>query len=146
MIKPFLARRDIKRYQTPDQTRYILFIPWHFPLHNDSTIVGASKEAERQFEINYPAIYKHLLSYKELLEKRNKAETGVRYEWYALQRCAATYYEEFEKPKIVVPAIIQKPENILDSQSFYSNDKTTIVCTDSYFVLAVMNSKVTDFS
>ena len=27
-----------------------------------------------------------MLEYKEPLSKRNKAETGIRYEWYAMQR------------------------------------------------------------
>ena len=31
---------------------------------------------------------------------RNKTETGVRYEWYALQRWGADYWEEFERPKL----------------------------------------------
>jgi len=79
------------------------------------------------------------------LESRNKAETGIRYEWYALQRCAASYFKEFDKPKIIVPAIIKKPSNCWDSTGFYSNDKTTIVATDSKYVLGIMNCRITDF-
>ena len=33
---------------------------------------------------------------------RNQEETGKRYEWYALQRCAASYYPEFEKNEKVI--------------------------------------------
>jgi len=47
----------------------------------------------------------HLLQFKDALSKRNKEETGIRYEWYALQRCAATYYPEFEKEKVVFKAV-----------------------------------------
>ena len=39
--------------------------------------------------------------YKDKLSKRNKAETETRNEWYALQRCVATYYKEYKKEKIV---------------------------------------------
>ena len=55
-------------------------------------IKGASQEAENQFRIQYSAIYNHLLKYKTELSNRNKAETGVRYEWYALQRWGANYW------------------------------------------------------
>ena len=40
----------------------------------------------------YPAVYNHMLEYKEPLSKRNKAETGIRYEWYAMQRWGAKYW------------------------------------------------------
>ena len=43
-----------------------------------------------------------MLEYKEPLSKRNKAETGIRYEWYAMQqRWGAKYWEDFSKPKII---------------------------------------------
>lgn len=44
-----------------------------------------------------------MLQYKEPLSKRNKAETGIRYEWYAMQRWGAKYWEDFSKPKIIYP-------------------------------------------
>ena len=71
---------------------WLIWIPWHFPLHLDSTIEGASKKAEMEFEKQYSAVYNHLFEYKEPLSKRNKAETGIRYEWYALQRWGSKYW------------------------------------------------------
>jgi len=79
----------------------LIFIPWHFPLHNDSNIKGSSKKAKIAFEKRYPVVYSHLCEFKEKLSQRNKSETGIRYEWYALQRCAASYYWQFDKEKIV---------------------------------------------
>lgn len=93
IIRPILRGRDIKRYSYEFADKWLIYVPWHFPLHKDTSITGASKEAEHEFEKQYPAIYNRLLSYKPILEKRNKAETGIRYEWYALQRCAATYMD-----------------------------------------------------
>jgi hypothetical protein len=101
IIKPILRGRDIKRYYYKWAGLWVIFIPWHFPLHNDTSIQGASEKAENEFIRQYPSVYNHLLKYKESLSKRNKEETGIRYEWYALQRCAATYYPEFEKEKVV---------------------------------------------
>lgn len=34
------------------------------------------------------------LHYKTELSARNKAETGIRYEWYAMQRWGANYWDD----------------------------------------------------
>ncbi|AAQ66010.1 type IIS restriction endonuclease, putative [Porphyromonas gingivalis W83] len=101
IIRPILRGRDIKRYSYDWAGLYIVYIPWHFPLHLDSTITGASEKAEDAFKASYPAVYRYLEGYKDLLTKRNQAETGIRYEWYALQRWGANYWEDFSKPKIM---------------------------------------------
>lgn len=147
VIKPFLAGRDVKRYQVPKAEKYLLFIPWHFPLHNDESISGASPKAEAALKEQYPALYDYLVGHKDRLSARNKAETGIRYEWYALQRCAATYYEEFDREKIIIPAIVNKPSYTIDKEQHYSNDKTSIIpITDKdYYLLALLNSKAVDF-
>jgi hypothetical protein len=86
-----------------------------------------------------------LFSFKSQLEDRNKAETGIRYEWYALQRWASDYYHEIPKNKIIIPAIIQRPSMAFDTNGIFSNDKTTIVISESKYLLAVLNSKITDY-
>jgi hypothetical protein len=95
IIRPILRGRNIKRYGYEFADLYLLFVPWHFPLQNDNSIQGASEKAEKEFEKQYPAIYYHLLKYKKELSARNKAETGIRYEWYALQRWGANYWDIF---------------------------------------------------
>ncbi|BCB96415.1 hypothetical protein JZK55_13370 [Dissulfurispira thermophila] len=127
IIKPILRGRDIKRYYYEWAGLWVIFIPWHFPLHEDLTIQGASEKAEKEFKKQYPAVYNHLIQFKEQLSKRNKEETGIRYEWYAMQRAAATYYPEFEKEKVVWQRITQEPTFclvepnvfILDSMAFF---------------------------
>jgi len=126
IIRPILRGKDIKKYGYNFAELYLLFIPWHFPLHRDTNITGASKEAELAFQREYPAIYKHLLQYKEQLSKRNKAETGIRYEWYALQRFGSNYMDDFNKQKVVwkrVGSILRfafddKKMAVLDSTCF----------------------------
>ena len=101
LIRPILRGRDIKRYRYDWAELWLIYIPWHFPLHKDPTIQGASKKAEDTFKMQYPAVYQHLIQYKPQLSARNKAETGIRYEWYAMQRWGANYSDDFNKPKIV---------------------------------------------
>jgi len=107
IIKPFLRGRDIKRWQTEHRDLWLLFIPWHFPLQDSPGIAGACTEAECAFRKEYPAVYQHLFQYKAELSVRDKSETGLKYEWYALARYRE-YWREFLKPKIFFPAIKQR--------------------------------------
>ncbi len=95
-----------------------------------------------KFQRNYPAVYKHLLKYKKQLSDRNKDETGIRYEWYALQRCAASYWEEFEKPKIVYPDIAQTPEFCYDKESLYIGNTLYLIPTNEIWLLGILNSNI----
>ncbi|PWL58626.1 MAG: hypothetical protein DBY35_12455, partial [Bacteroidales bacterium] len=100
LIRPILRGRDIKRYGYEWSNLWLIWVPWHFPYHLDTSIKGASEKAEAAFMVQYSAVYQHLLQYKEQLSARNKAETSIRYEWYALQRWGANYWDDFSKPKI----------------------------------------------
>ena len=145
IIKPLLRGRDIKRYCYDYNDLYLLFIPWHFPLNKDDTIIGASLKAEEEFKNNYKAVYNHLLNFKEQLLQRNKAETGIRYEWYALQRCAASYYEEFYKPKIIYQEICQEASYALDESKSFINNTGYIMTSEKYnlkVLLSLLNSKL----
>lgn len=106
LIRPILRGRDIKRYGYEWADLWLIYIPWHFPYQFDESIQGASEKAEIAFKEQYPAVYSHMLQYKEPLSKRNKAETGIRYEWYALQRWGAKYWEKLIKQ--IVGAVVER--------------------------------------
>ncbi|MDN4011045.1 TaqI-like C-terminal specificity domain-containing protein [Chryseobacterium gambrini] len=143
IIRPILRGRDIKRYGYESADLWILFIPWHFPLHNDPSIKGASEEAEYQFRNNYPAVYKHLSLYKEPLSNRNKAETGIRYEWYALQRWGANYWEDFFVQKIMYPNMTKFLPFYLDDKGFMQNDKSFMITGKHLaYLTAFLNSSL----
>ena len=142
IIKPLLRGKDIKKHQSNWTNLYLLFIPWHFPLHGDPRISGASGVAENRLKENYPSIYSHLLQYKDKLSKRNRSETGIRYEWYALQRCARTYYFEFEKEKIVWQEMATEGTFLIDRNEFYSLDTTRILTGEHLaYLLGILNSR-----
>ena len=143
IIRPILRGKDIKKYGYNFAGLYLLFIPWHFPLHNNKDIVGASQEAEKAFQQEYPAIYNHLLQYKTQLSSRNKAETGIRYEWYALQRFGSNYMNDFSKPKIIYPNMTKYLPFLFDDKKFFVNQKCFII-TGKYigFLTAFFNSSL----
>ena len=115
LIRPILRGRDIKRYGYDWANLWLIYIPWHFPYQFDESIQGASEKAENAFKEQYPAVYSHMLQYKEPLSKRNKAETGIRYEWYAMQRWGAKYWEDFNKPKIVWARLMRITQSDIDA-------------------------------
>jgi adenine-specific DNA-methyltransferase len=147
IIKPLIQGKNIHKYVGSDSNLYLIFIPWHFPLQADERIKGASDKAEKEFQKTYPDIYYHILQFKNQLLKRNKEETGKRYEWYAMQRCANTYYPEFEKEKILWQGVAKRIEFCYDDQGHFC-DVTAFIMTGKnlkYF-LAILNSKFFQFS
>ena len=150
IIRPILRGRDIRRYGYEFADLWLLFVPWHFPLHEDSTIQGASQKAEEAFKIQYPAVYSHLLSYKAELSNRNKTETGIRYEWYALQRWGANYWEDFYKQKIVYPGLMRIAKSNstnfprfaldLNQNYFFGNDCYFIAGEHIEYLWLILNS------
>ncbi|WQY49508.1 class I SAM-dependent DNA methyltransferase [Helicobacter pylori] len=147
LIKPILRGKDIKRYSYEWAGEWVIFIPWHFPN------TGSPKDMEqneKDFSIHYPIIYAHLLSHKDELLKRNKDETGKRYEWYCLQRWAASYLQDFEKEKIVYPCIMAKePCFVYEEKGFYAPAPANIITGDKIeikYLTALLNSKCIYFA
>ena len=146
LIRPILRGRDIKRYGYNWAGLYLIYIPWHFPFQFDTTITGASEKAEEAFKQQYPTVYSHMLQYKERLSNRNKAETGIRYEWYAMQRWGANYWEDFLKPKIMYPNMTKFLPFYYDEKAFYQNDKSFMITGKHVsFLTAFLNSSLFKF-
>jgi hypothetical protein len=125
VLKPFLRGRDVKRWRCEMQDLWLIF-------------------TRRGIDIKkYPAIHEHLLQFKKrLMPGVPGGRKPGSYEWYEIQDNIA-YWQEFEQPKIVVPAIEDGVNYAPDSVGFYSNDKTSIAIPPSVpFTLAVVNSSI----
>lgn len=134
IIKPFLAGRDIKKYQPPKSDKYLIF-------------------TKRGIDIDkYPVIKNYLHKFKKQLSPKPKNFTGVKwegrkpgsYKWYEIQD-AIDYYNEFEKPKIIYPNILKKPEFTFDTSNWYTNQKCFIISIDDKYLLGVLNSRLFHF-
>lgn len=124
IIKPWLRGRDVKRWKTTPKDFWLCYVGWETKIDQ------------------YPAIKKHLNGFRKELTDRPEVKAG-RVPWYAMSRYASDYWQEFEKPKIVIPAIVQSVEYAPDFGNHYTNDKTTIcVADDLNYLLGVLNSKV----
>ncbi|MEI6430038.1 MAG: N-6 DNA methylase [Pseudanabaena sp. ELA607] len=140
IIKPLAVGDDVRKWHIRDSDQWLLFIPWHFPLHRDTSITGVSEKAENLFKREYLAVYEHLLSFKKELLQRNKAETGIRYEWYALQRCAASYWQILEQTKIIYPEIAMSSRFALDIEEMYPLKTVFSIPKNDLYLLGILNS------
>ncbi len=135
LIKPFLRGKDVKRYAVDDTGKYILMIPKGWTNKH----LQGKKKPWGWLQDAYPAIANHLSKFQKEAEQRDDQGDY----WWELRACE--YYPEFEKPKIIVPAIAQRASMFLDEKSFLSNDKTTIIGSADHYLLGILNSKVSDF-
>jgi len=136
VLKPFLRGRDVKRWRVEFGDRYLIKIessenkvhPWSGK---------PEREAEKTFAKTYPAIHGFFDGQRKALIDRY--DQG-KYFW-ELRSCS--YWEEFEQPKVIVPAIQNDVNYATDVTCFYSNDKTSILIPTSVpFTLAITNSQV----
>jgi hypothetical protein len=131
IIKPFLAGRDIKRYQQPVSDKYLIFTRHGIDIKK------------------YPAIEKHLLPFKERLMPKPRNFNGKEwkgrkpgaYQWYEIQD-TIDYFEEFEKPKIIYAEIAIKGQFTIEKNNFYGDTTSYILRSDSKYLLGVLNSKL----
>lgn len=134
VIKPFLAGRDIKRYKQPEaDTFLILFkcgdtVEWFGKLDEEKAL---SKMRER-----YPAIIAYLEGYEKAAKKRwDKGDY-----WWELRSCA--YYDEFEKPKLMMPDIALRAEISYDILNHYCVNTAYFIPVDDKYLMGVLASKL----
>ena len=124
LIKPWLRGRDIRRWQAHSPGLYIIF-------------------SSRGVDIDqYPAIREHLKWFRSDLEDRATAHL---HPWYELQQPQEGIYQEFVHPKIVWPEIARTMRFSFDSTGSYVNNKCYILPTSDVWLLAVLNSSLTEF-
>lgn len=134
VIKPFLLGRDIKRYQEPETTRYLIF-------------------TRRGIDIKkYPAIEKHLLQFKTRLMPKPKNYKGAKwpgrkpgsYKWYEIQD-TVDYFKFFEQFKIIYPDISQTGNFTIDRSNTYLANTGYLIPYPENYLLGILNSRLFSF-
>ena len=97
LIKPFLAGRDIKRYEQPRSDKYLILIARREWIDEKSAM--RVMHLSQLKENNLTPIAKPSAAQ----DKGGKDETGSTIGGRLQDTC--DYYEEFEKPKIMLPDI-----------------------------------------
>ena len=151
LIKPFLQGRDIKPYGGATAENWLILIPKGFTikqnLPNKSSNYLMEPPPPRYgnmdydpawdwFKENYPAVAKHLLSFKSKAEIRTDKGDF----WWELRAC--DYYDKFEKPKIMYQKFQVKPCFIFDETGVFCNDSMWIIPSNDKFLVGILNSKL----
>jgi len=117
IIKPLLKGKDLEKYRIDFQNRYLIY-------------------AKQGIQIdNYPAIKSHLEQYKEQI-----GSTATDEEWYELMQDQAEYERFFENGKICYPDISKECSFAMDDEGFYLANTCYFIPSDSYALLAILNS------
>jgi hypothetical protein len=134
LIKPFVIGRDIKRYQALKNNLFLIFLPKGW------TKLNKNGHASKWFSQSFPAIYNYLVFFEQKASKRfDQGEY-----WWELRAC--NYYEEFNKPKIMIPDISLRGNCAFDENGeFYSVNTSYIIPVNDKYLLGLLNSKLIDF-
>ena len=129
ILKPFLRGRDVKRWQVESADLWLI-----------ATFPALKLKIE-----DFPAIEKHLLSFGKgkLEQSGNEGSRKKTFnKWFETQD-QINNWQEYEKTKIILPAIENKCAFAIDESGFYGNDKTNIcIAEEPGFVAAILNSSV----
>lgn len=135
LIKPFLAGRDIKRYAVNFKDSYLILIPCGWTNDNRKEV-----DPWEYLKINFPGISSHLETFKERAAKRSDQGDY----WWELRSCA--YYDEFNKPKLLLPDISKRGNFVLDrSDNYYLVNTAYIIGNADLYLLGILNSKLITF-
>jgi hypothetical protein len=132
IIKPYIAGRDVQRYQSLPSGKYIIF-------------------TKRGIKVkDYPAIERYLKPFKNQLMPKPDNWSGDewlgrkpgKYEWYEIQD-SIDYYNQFEKPKIVYLVFQVKCAFTFDHEgSYYPNNAVWVIPCDDKYLLGILNSRL----
>lgn len=134
ILRPFLTGRDVKRYAAPKAKKYLIFIPKG---HTD--MARGEMEPWEWLSVSYPAVAAHLKKFEQRAAKRRDKGDY----WWELRSCR--YCDKFETQKIICPTIVRKISVTMDKTGIFSNDKTSIIATDDFYLLGLLNSRLMDF-
>lgn len=135
VIKPFLGGRDIKRYLPLTSKSYLILFPKGFT----NTKGNNPKSAWKWLEENYTAIAAYLKPFEEKGKKRSDMGDF----WWELRAC--DYYNEFDKPKLMLPDIALRMQANYDTSGFYCVNTAYIIPKDDKYLLAILNSQLIQF-
>ena len=128
IIRPILRGRDIRRYG------YEWADLWLINTHN-----GVKGSLERIHIEDYPAIKQHLDYYWDKIESRaDKGDTP-----YNLRNCA--YVDQLSKPKIVWGNLNTRGSYAMAPENMFINAPACMIVPGSQYLLAMLNSKVSDY-
>ena len=125
IIKPLLRGKDVQKGIINFGNQYLI-----------STKNGINVKKE------YPVIFEHLNQFSVNLKKRS--DQGEH--WTNLRACS--YYDDFDKEKLIYPNIAPKLNPVYDVENYYTNQKCYILTSDDLnlkYINAILSSKLINY-
>jgi type II restriction/modification system DNA methylase subunit YeeA len=132
IIKPIIRGRDLKKYS------YSFCNQW---------VICTFPSLEINID-NFPSIKKYFLNFgksrlEQIGDKGSRKKTNNK--WFETQD-SISYWQDFEKPKIIWGEISDKPKFAYDDSNYYAEATTFIMTGEKLkFLLAILNSKVSEW-
>jgi len=150
IIKPVLRGRDIHKYYYEWAGLWLIIIPSGWTNKNKPDNI----DAEQFIKLCYPAVYNYLKTKGDAIENNIVKVKGkglyYRYDqgdyWWELRKCS--YYNEFNKPKIIYPNMTKYLPFVYDKKHFYPNPKCYILTGEEtllYTLTSLFNSKLISY-
>ena len=139
LIKPLLRGRNLRKWRAESANEYLITIASSTNKEWPWSNARSTSEAERIFAEVYPAIYQHLLGYRDRLVPR--ADQGMFY--WELRSCA--YYTAFTKSKVIYPDISSFMRACYDTTGIFGEATTFCIPTTDLSLLAILNSRLFDW-
>ena len=138
VIKPFLAGRDIKRYQTPESDRFLILFPKGY---TRKTIL---RDNEDDCWTLLAQRFKPIMDWLEPFKEKAQVRCDKGEFWWELRACE--YYEEFGNSKLMLPDISLRGNFAYDPDGeFYCVNTAYIIPTSDKYLMGVLNSRLTTF-
>nr|WP_232623086.1 TaqI-like C-terminal specificity domain-containing protein [Pareuzebyella sediminis] len=140
IIKPILRGRDVQKFTYVAPILYV---------------IGTFPSLKIDIE-NYPSIKGYMEQYLPKLKQtgevfydsngnKEKTRKKTHGEWFETQD-SISYWEDFEKPKIIWGEISDKPNFAFDDKGYYAEATTFLMTGEKLkFLLAILNSKVSEW-
>lgn len=136
VIVPFLSGRDIKTYEKPEPSNYLIL----FKKGDTLRLIGKSEASEQEawgfIAAKYPSVCQWLSKFE--VKARARADKGDY--WWELRAC--DYYCQFPQSKIMYQTFQVKPNFIYDTDGCYCNNSMWILPTENKALLGLFNSKI----
>jgi SAM-dependent methyltransferase len=132
VLKPYLRGQDVRRWRAQWDSLWMILLkssddhewPWS----------SSGAEAESAFAATFPALHRHLAQWREqLVERWDQGRF-----WWELRTCS--YYEAFERPKVLWQEIQYSPAYAMDGTGAYANNKVFFIPTADNYLVSVLNS------
>lgn len=135
LLKPFLEGKDMKKWCVESCDLWLILCPKGWT-HKQSGLRDESA-AQAWMQQHYPAVMDWLVPFEAAAKKRcDKGEF-----WWELRTCA--YYEAFSKTKVIYPDITDKAKFSFERCSYYFETTGFMVPNADYFLVGLLNSRVT---